>query len=166
MKSQKIAIVAILAATLMGSAAIAYSQPSPAGDMPEGMRDMGGCQGEIPCPGMQGYGMPGMMGRGAYTPEQQQKYDAIVSEFAKQMEPVKDQMFIKRQELRALQNASNPDIAAVRATATEMLQLRKQIGQMHETMTQRLEKEVGKPAAAMPHPNAHAPAKQQHGAAQ
>ena len=164
MKSKNIAIAAILAATLMGSAITAYSQPGPAGDMPEGMREMGGCMGEMPCPGMQGHGM---MGRGAYTPEQQQKYDAIVAEFVKQMEPVKDQMFIKRQELRALQNASNPDIAAVRATATELLQLRKQLGQMHETMTQRLEKEVGKPAVApMPKKDAPAAAKHQHGAAQ
>ncbi|MFT3670003.1 MAG: periplasmic heavy metal sensor [Pseudoxanthomonas sp.] len=163
MKSKNIAIAAILAATLMGSAITVYSQPSPAGDMPEGMREMGGCQGGMPCPGMQGHGM---MGRGAYTPEQQQKYDAIVAEFVKQMEPVKDQMFIKRQELRALQNASNPDIAAVRATATEMLQLRKQLGQMHETMTQRIEKEVGKPAAAMPKKDGSDPAKHQHGAAQ
>ena len=163
MKTKNIAIATILAATLMGSAITADSQPSPAGDMPEGMRDMGGCQGEMPCPGMQGHGM---MGRGAYTPEQQQKYEAIVTEFAKQMEPVKDQMFIKRQELRALQNASNPDIVAVRATATEMLQLRKQLGQMHDTMTQRLEKEVGKPAAPMPKKDAPNPAQHQHGAAQ
>ena len=166
MKSKNIAIAAILAATLMGSAITVYSQPAPAGDMPEGMRDMGGCQGEMPCPGMQGHGMHGMMGRGAYTPEQQQKYDAIVADFAKQMEPVKDQMFIKRQELRALQNAANPDIAAVRATATELLQLRKQLGQLHDTMTQRIEKEVGKPAAAMPKKDAPAQAKHQHGAAQ
>ena len=164
MKSKNIAIAAILAATLMGGAITAYSQPGPAGDMPEGMREMGGCMGEMPCPGMQGHGM---MVRGAYTPEQQKKYDAIVAEFVKQMEPIKDQMFIKRQELRALQNASNPDIAAVRATATELLQLRKQLGQMHETMTQRLEKEVGKPAAApMPKKDAPAAAKHQHGAAQ
>ena len=95
-----------------------------------------------------------------------QKYDAIVADFAKQMEPVKDQMFIKRQELRALQNAANPDIAAVRATATEMLQLRKQLGQLHETMTQRIEKEVGKPAAETPKKGAPAQAKHQHGAAQ
>ena len=87
MKSKNIAIAAILAATLMGSAITVYSQPAPAGDMPEGMREMGGCQGEMPCPGMQGHGMHGMMGRGAYTPEQQQKYDAIVADFAKQMEP-------------------------------------------------------------------------------
>lgn len=40
-----------------------------------------------------------------------QKYYAIVADFAKQMEPVKDQMFIKRQELRALQNAANPDLS-------------------------------------------------------
>ena len=163
MKSKNIAIATILAATLMGSAISVYSQPAPAGDMPDGMREMGGCQGEMPCPGMQGHGM---MGRGAYTPEQLQKYDAIVAEFAKQMEPVKDQMFIKRQELRALQNAANPDIAAVRATATEMLQLKKQLGQLHETMTQRIEKEVGKPAAAMPKNDAPAQAKHQHGAAQ
>ena len=166
MKSKNIAIAAILAATLMGSAITAYSQPAPAGDMPEGMREMGGCQGEMPCPGMQGHGMHGMMGRGAYTPEQMQKYDAIVADFAKQMEPVKDQMFIKRQELRALQNAANPDIAAVRATATEMLQLRKQLCQLHETMTQRIEKEVGKPADAMPKKDAPAQAKHQHGAGQ
>jgi len=166
MKSKNIAIATILAATLMGSAITAYSQPAPAGDMPEGMREMGGCQGEMPCPGMQGHGMHGMMGRGAFTPEQQQKYDAIVADFAKQMEPVKDQMFIKRQELRALQNAANPDIAAVRATATEMLQLRKQLGQLHETMTQRIEKEVGTPAASMPKKDAPAQPKHQHGAAQ
>ena len=166
MKSKKIAIATILAATLMGSAITVYSQPAPAGDMPDGMQEMGGCQGEMPCPGMQGHGMHGMMGRGAFTQEQQQKYDAIVADFAKQMEPVKDQMFIKRQELRALQNAANPDIAAVRATATEMLQLRKQLGQLHETMTQRIEKEVGKPAAAMPKKDAPAHAKHQHGAAQ
>ena len=53
MKSKNIAIAAILAATLMGSAITAYSQPGPAGDMPEGMREMGGCMGEMPCPGMQ-----------------------------------------------------------------------------------------------------------------
>ena len=48
MKSKNIAIAAILAATLMGSAITVYSQPAPAGDMPEGMREMGGCQGEMP----------------------------------------------------------------------------------------------------------------------
>ena len=57
MKSKNIAIAAILAATLMGGAITAYSQPGPAGDMPEGMREMGGCMGEMPCPGMQGHGM-------------------------------------------------------------------------------------------------------------
>ena len=44
MKSKKIAIATILAATLMGSAITVYSQPAPAGDMPEGMQEMGGCQ--------------------------------------------------------------------------------------------------------------------------
>ena len=62
MKSKNIAIAAILAATLMGGAITAYSQPGPAGDMPEGMREMGGCMGEMPCPGMQGHRHDGTWG--------------------------------------------------------------------------------------------------------
>jgi len=176
MKTQRIALAAILAAALMtGSALSAYSQPNTAGGMPGNMREMGGYSEDGgPCPGfgpgmheagMHGYGMRGY-GHGSLTPEQRQKYRDIVAEYAKKMEPVKDQMFIKRQELRALQNAANPDIPAVRAAATEMLQLRKQLGQMHEDMTQRLEKEVGAPTPAHPKKDGPAQGKRQPGAAQ
>lgn len=171
MKTNRIALAAIVAAALMtGSAISAYSQPNPAGGMTANVHEMGGYQEDMgPCPGfgpgMHGYGMRGF-GRGDLTPEQRQKYHDIVAEYAKKMEPVKDQMFIKRQELRALENAASPDIPAVRAAATELLQLRKQLGQMHEDMTQSLEKEVG-PGTA-PHPRKGGPAqgKRPHGAAQ
>lgn len=176
MKTNRFALAAVLAAALMtGSAISAYSQTNPAGGMPANAREMGGYPEDMgPCPGfvpgmheagMHGYGMRGL-GRGDFTPEQRQKYREIVAEYAKKMEPVKDQMFIKRQELRALENAASPDIPAVRAAATELLQLRKQLGQMHEEMTQRLEKEVG--AGTPHHPRKDAPAQgnRRHGAAQ
>ena len=175
MKTNRIALVAILAAAMMtGSALSAYSQPNPAGGMPANMREMSGYSEDGgPCPGfgpgMHENGMHGGMmgyGHGSLTPEQRQKYRDIVADYAKKMEPVKDQMFIKRQELRALQNAANPDIPAVRAAATELLQLRKQLCQMHEEMTQQIEKEVGAPMPTHPKKDGPAHGKRQPGAAQ
>ena len=55
---------------------------------------------------------------------QRAKFDKIMEEFAPRMEQLRDSIYVKRQELRALENATNPDVKAVREAATEMARLR------------------------------------------
>ena len=147
MRSSRFILPALLSAALTGGALVtdsmARSHYSP---------DSGyGCEG---CPGGYGYGW----NRGAaLSPEQQEKYTKIVDEYAKRMDPLQDQIFVKRQELRALRNATNPDVKAVRETATELTKLNNQLGALHDEMAQRLEKEVGEPAGADTRPNGYGP---------
>lgn len=154
MNSRKLILSTLLAAAMMGSAIGGAAIAAPRHEMPREAQEMGGADDFGPGEGMRGMPCGGM----ALSPEQQQKYEAILDEYSKKMEPVKDQLFIKRQELRALQNAADPDIPAVRTAASELLQLRKQLGQMHEEMRQRLQKEVGKPDVPA-RPNNAAPGK-------
>ena len=94
-----------------------------------------GCEG---CPG--GYGQGWNRGA-ALSPEQQEKYTKIVDEYAKRMDPLQDQIFVKRQELRALRNATNPDVKAVRENSVELnVKLNNQLGALHDEMAQRSEK--------------------------
>ena len=97
MRSSRFILPALLAAALTGGILVtdsmARSHYSP---------DSGyGCEG---CPG--GYGQGWNRGA-ALSPEQQEKYTKIVDEYAKRMDPLQDQIFVKRQELRALRNATN-----------------------------------------------------------
>ena len=79
------------------------------------------------------------------TPEQQEKYKAIVNEYSGKMAPLEDQIFVKRQELRALQNAATPNVDNVRAQATELRNLYRQLHTLHAEMSQKLESEAGLP---------------------
>ena len=92
-----------------------------------------------------GYGgCPGM--RGAYaamSPEKQAKYDSIMEDFYNKMQPLRDKLFVKRQELRALQNATNPDMKSVSQTASDINNLRDQMRKERDDLETRLEKEVG-----------------------
>lgn len=96
------------------------------------------------CFGHRGHGFH-MGKRPKLNAEQQKKYDAIVEEYSKKMDPLRDQAFVKRQELRALQNAANPNLEAVRKTATELRSLQQQLRELHLEMSQKLRTEVGKP---------------------
>ena len=99
------------------------------------------------CPGM-GWGHKGHHGHGFYramSPEQQAAFDKIVDDFSPRMEPLRDQIFVKRQELRALRNASNPDVKLVRQTAEELVKLHNQMADLHDEMMDKIAKEVGFP---------------------
>lgn len=93
-----------------------------------------GCGG--PCTG--GYGNTTEL-----NAEQQKKYDMIVEDYTKRMNPVRDQVFVKRQELSALRNATSPDVKAVREAATELTKLNGQMRDLHKQMMTQLEKETG-----------------------
>ena len=55
-------------------------------------------------------------------------------------EPLRDQLFVKRSELRALENSTNADQAAVEKTAREFLDLRNQLRDLHDKLVQDMEK--------------------------
>ncbi len=138
MKSSRFILTALLAAALTGgvmTATASMARPH--------FPDSGyGCYG---CPGGYGPGY-GWNGNSGLTSEQQNKYTKIVQDYAKRMDSIQDQIFVKRQELRALRNATNPDVKTVRETATELTKLNKQLDDLHDEMAQRIEKEVGTPA--------------------
>ena len=73
-----------------------------------------------------------------------------MDEYAKRMDPLQDQIFVKRQELRALRNATNPDVKAVRETATELTKLNNQLGALHDEMAQRLKRKWVNPQRRHP----------------
>ena len=78
------------------------------------------------------------------TPEQRQKMEAAFAQYAEKIQPLEDQLFVKKQELRALQNAPQPDVNAVGAKAAEIVKLRRQLDTLHREMA----KEAGLPAPA------------------
>lgn len=57
------------------------------------------------------------------TPEQKAKVEALQQE----IQPLREQMFAKRSELRALMTQQNPDWNAIEQTRKEMAELRTQI---------------------------------------
>ena len=76
---------------------------------------------------------------------QRAKFDKIMEEFAPRMEQLRDSIYVKRQELRALENATNPDVKAVREAATEMTRLRNEMADLHDALGDKLAAEVGVP---------------------
>lgn len=145
--SQKIALPALMMFALAGTTVFATDAMS---------RPMGPCGGPamMDCDEMGGpCGGPAMgrgMGRGMFSAEQQKKYDAILAEFAPKMEPLREAIFVKKHELRALENAAQPDMKAVDAAAKELYQLRTDMGKAHDELRARIAKEVGRPENAGP----------------
>lgn len=70
------------------------------------------------------------------TPEQLKTYDKLVDDFNAKAEPLRDQMFVKRAALRALENSQNASKAEVEKTAQELLDLRKQMRDLHDKLVQ------------------------------
>ena len=98
-----------------------------------------GCE---PC---MGYG-PGMRDM---TPELREKHAAIIDEYAGKMDALEDQIFVMKQTLRAMQNADNPDVEKVRAQATELRALQRQMRDLHREMAQKLASDVNPAAGKM-----------------
>ena len=94
------------------------------------------------CPGNQDQAVDARRGgpRGqTFSPEQREKYNTIVEEYAKRINAVRDEIFVKRQELRALHNNAIPDAKAVRDCDTGLATLKRQMEDAHNDMMRRLE---------------------------
>lgn len=104
----------------------------------------GDCNGPgmgSPCPGMYGRGM--QQGGGNISPEQRQKLRDMVQESDAKIQPMRDQMYIKGEEMRALQNSANPDVKAVSQKAAEINALREQMRKERVALGEKIDKELG-----------------------
>ena len=148
MKPSRIILPVLFAATLVGGTLAGTAEARPYQGMGYGYGCNGGYYDD------DGYGCYGVGYRGHWggygygrglSPEQRAKYSALIDEYAPKMRPIRDQIFVKRQELSALRNAANPDVKAVRSTAEELVKLQDQMADLHRELGARLEKEVGAP---------------------
>lgn len=160
MKTSKFFVPALLAVTLVGGASfatIAYSAPHGGGHGANMSADATG-DGMGSCPGMMTDGRGNHRGQGyhgggmgyhmeqAYTslsPEKRTQFDTMLQDLRTKMTPLRDALYVKKQELHALQNAANPDVNAVSKTATEITNLRNKMRTEHENFVQKVEKELG-----------------------
>lgn len=145
MKSSKIILPILLAATMVGTTA--YSTTAAAMD-----GKMGGCGmmgGSEMGPMMPHMGMgaipPGMVKhvKGQLKPEQVAPFDAALKDYSKKIEPTQLALFVKHEELKALQHATNPDVKAVSKTATELAQLFSKLKSEREAFEDKITKDFG-----------------------
>lgn len=157
MKTSKFFVPALLAVTLVGGASFAttaFSAPHGGGhgghvaadaNSGDGMGGMGGCPGMTE--GGRGYhgGMGYHMGQAynSLTPEKRAQFDTMLQDLRNKMTPLRDALYVKKQELRALQNATNPDVNAVSKVATEITNLRNKMRTEHENFVEKAEKDLG-----------------------
>ena len=147
MKSSKIILPVLLAATMIGTAA--YSTTVAAMDGKMGMGGCGMMGGSDMDPMMKHMGMgsipPGMVKhiKGQLKPEQMAQFDAALKEYGKKLDPLQQALFVKHEELKALQHASNPDVKAVSKTATELAQLFSKVKSEREAFEDKIIKDFG-----------------------
>lgn len=148
MKYSKIILPALLAATMVG--ATVYTAQAAGMDGKMGMMD--GCgmmDGAGMGPMMQHMGMgsmhPGMIMhiKGQLKPEQMAQFDAALKDYNKKIEPLQQNLFVKHQELKALQHATNPDVKAVGKTATELAQLFSKLKSEREAFEEKIKSDFG-----------------------
>ena len=154
MRRSKIFLPVMMTMFLAGGTLLATNAISAPHDGP-GRHGGPAMQGDMDdCPGMMGgYGMmggpgmggcPGMAGHGAkISPEQQQKVQALFADAETRLQPLRDKLFVKKHELRALENATNPDVAAVAKKAEEITAIRAQMRQERMDLGTKLDKELG-----------------------
>jgi len=117
-KKMKRMIVAVLAVALLATAGVAMAQGW----------GRGGGYGPGPGTPGPGYGPRGAGGPGLnLTAEQNQKMQALRESFLKETLPVKNEMQIKKLELRTLWAQTNPDEEKILAKQKEMNALRAQL---------------------------------------
>ncbi len=79
----------------------------------------------------------------AYTEAQLQAAHKAREVSQEKMRPLQQDLFVKEQELRALQNATNPDVAAVSKKATEITQVRAKLQDEKKNLGLALDKALG-----------------------
>ena len=144
MNTSKMILPAALTIFLAGGALITGNAiGAPHDGHGQGMMQNEAGMGGMPCPGMAGMGGKGYHRGMNATPEQREKARAIMQEAETKMQPMRDQMFIKREELRAMQNAATPDTKAVAQKASEINTLRDQMRKERVALGEKLDKELG-----------------------
>ena len=88
---------------------------------------------------------PGMVKhvKGQLKPEQVAPFDAALKDYSKKIEPTQLALFVKHEELKALQHATNPDVKAVSKTATELAQLFSKLKSEREAFEDKITKDFG-----------------------
>ena len=145
LKKSLTALAVVLALTLTSN----FSQAHPAGQAP--------CIDAMPCPGFDGK-MPQKI-----TDEQRAKYYAICKEFEPKLRELNDQLFVKKNELEALKHAVQPDVAAVRATAQDIVTLRNEKRAVEQAKEDSIAKECGITRPDKPIPGVDVPFHRGHG---
>ena len=145
MKSSKIILPILLAATMVGTTAYSTTAAAMDGKM-GGCGMMGGAEMGPMMPHM-GMGAipPGMVKhvKGQLKPEQVAPFDAALKDYSKKIEPTQQALFVKHEELKALQHATNPDVKAVSKTATELAQLFSKLKSEREAFEDKIAKDFG-----------------------
>ena len=165
---KKAALPLLLAMTLACGAGFAFAQPGGPHGGPHhggpGMHHAPAGPAGCPCgPGLghgpRGFGPWGEFGgpeefepdefmaprrgmRPPLSPEARKKARAIVEEMRPKFEKINGSLFVKRHELRALENAANPDVKAVGECAAEIVSLRQERRALRKELRERLAKEV------------------------
>ena len=145
MKPSKIILPILLAATMVGTTAYSPTAAAMDGQM-GGCGMMGGAEMDPMMPHM-GMGAipPGMVKqvKGQLKPEQVAPFDAALKDYSKKIEPTQQALFVKHEELKALQHATNPDVKAVSKTATELAQLFSKLKSEREAFEDKITKDFG-----------------------
>lgn len=159
MKKSTFFVPALLAMTLVSGAAFAGNAisaphgghgdgPAMGGNMGDGPHgNMGGMGGCMSGGDGSGYhkGMGKHMGRAyeSLTPEKRAQFDTMLKEYHDKVIPMGDALYVKKQEMRALQNAATPDVNAVSKKATEINELRNKVRAEKDAFMNKLDKELG-----------------------
>ncbi len=92
-------------------------------------------------------GCPYSGGHGKYmqemSDEQRTKVQNLLDASDKVTTPLKEKMFVKKQELEALQNAATPDVSLVTKASNELVELRRQLREEKDKLGAELDKALG-----------------------
>ncbi len=77
------------------------------------------------------------------TPERQAKCDAIIKDFAKKTQALREKVLAKQIELQAIAQSSSPERKVIQELSQEIAKLHSMLTEEYNKLYERLEKEVG-----------------------
>ncbi len=80
---------------------------------------------------------------GKITPEQKKAARDLVIQSREEKKDIEDQIFVKKNELKALHNASYPNVEAIGKKASEITELRKKMRDSRKKLGQDIDKALG-----------------------
>ncbi len=100
-----------------------------------------GCPMMASCPMMQGHMQS--EAKSTITDAQRKEARMLVEKAQSTISPLKQQLFVKNQELQALQNAATPDVSAVSKKATEIVELQQKLMNEKKALGDAIDKALG-----------------------